>query len=111
MLLQYAWQHLPRNSGGGGERERDREGEGKMLISQQLKADKQGGAQRKITDACCDPQLQSGNKASHFSHHLHQKELLPYLSRPILLHHDLSSGALNDGPGVDMCVEGLFSTV
>lgn len=81
-----------------------------MLISQRLKADKQGRVHRKITDACCDPQLQSSNRLT-FSHHLHQKELLPYLSRPILLHHDLSSGALNDGTSEDMCVKGLFSTV
>lgn len=47
-------------------------------------------------------------KDTHFSRHLHQKELLTYLSRTFLLHRDLSSGALNDGPGVDVCGKGSF---
>lgn len=41
---------------------REGEGEGETLISQQLKADKQGGAQRKGTEPCCDPQLQRSNR-------------------------------------------------
>lgn len=43
---------------GGREREREQERE-KTLISQQLKADKQGG---ECTEPCCDPQLQSSNR-------------------------------------------------
>lgn len=89
---------------------RERERKGEMLISQQLKADKQGGAQRRSTEPCCDPQLQSSKRDTHFSHHLHQKELLPCLSETFLLHRDPSSGALNDSPGVDVCAEGSFST-
>lgn len=56
-----------------GERERKRGG-GEMLISQQLKADKQGGAQRgKKTPNHAVTHNHRVATDTHFSHHLHQK--------------------------------------
>lgn len=50
-------------------------------MSQQLEADKQGGAEGKSTEPCCVPQVRVARHA-HFSPHLHQTERLPYSLAP-----------------------------
>lgn len=108
MLLQYGWQHLPGNNKGRGVWEgrhgmvcgkRRREGKGKTLASQQLEAYKQARVQKKCL-------IYSEATDIHCWHRLHQRSCAHIYF--VLVHIDLSSGALNDGYSVSACIKDSF---